>query len=119
MAQLDEKAKAKPQGYREDVLAAATREGDTIDLPQDAYERLALKWRIPGLAEMMGNVAKAALAFAANPEIRTSDEVTAALTTCVKCPFLVEAGFRCGKCGCFLEAKAWAKAWKCPDNRWA
>lgn len=118
IAQLDERAKVKPQGYREDVLAVSTRDGDMIDLPQEAYERLSLKWRVPGFVEMLKSATIAAVQYVANPEQRTPEEMTANLTACIKCPFLIERDFRCGKCGCPLTRKVLAKAWHCPEGKW-
>lgn len=119
IAQLDERAKVKPAGYREDVLAASTAtEPGIVELTQEAYEALALKWKIPGFAEKLRNVMTAVAQLAADPTMRTSEEIGAVLTTCIKCPYVVEQGFRCGKCGCFLEVKAKARAWKCPEGKW-
>lgn len=119
VAQLDERAKVKPAGYREDVMAASTStEPGIVELSQEAYETLAVKWKVPGFAEKLKGLMGAMAQLAANPEARTPEEVSAALTTCVKCPYMVEEGFRCGKCGCFLELKVKARAWHCPEGKW-
>lgn len=120
IAQLDEKAKSKPQGYREDVLAASisTEEG-MIELTQEAYETLAAKWRVPGFMTMLKNLGTAAQHIVVSgPNLRPIEEIKTSLMTCLKCPFLIEKGFRCGQCGCNLELKVQFAAWHCPVGKW-
>lgn len=38
------------------------------------------------------------------------------LKTCFSCPHRVEV--KCGKCGCWLAAKARSEYSECPDGRW-
>jgi hypothetical protein len=40
------------------------------------------------------------------------------LQICSECPFIVENGSRCGKCGCFLETKTKWESSSCPINKW-
>lgn len=49
-----------------------------------------------------------------NEEIEAEAEVK--LKICFKCPY--RESNRCGKCGCYLKAKARSKDSECPDKRW-
>lgn len=40
-------AKHRPEGYLEEVLSSGTAEGDKVTLTDDAYRRLAAKYRAP------------------------------------------------------------------------
>jgi hypothetical protein len=41
---------------------------------------------------------------------------TGRMIICKGCEY--RKGNRCGKCGCFLEAKTRAKTAKCPEGKW-
>ena len=37
---------------------------------------------------------------------------------CKACEFLVKPTYQCGKCGCFVHAKAVVPSAECPLNKW-
>ena len=120
LEELKQKSQSRPNGYYDDVLAAATKIDDQMyELSDEAITQIALKWRLPSYAQMIANLANAAqAAISGGLNVRNGDETTAALTICATCPYLVEAGFRCGNCGCYLDYKVQLKDWHCPMNKW-
>lgn len=119
LAQLDEKAKTRPQGYRDEVLAAATLlPTGFYELATETFEALALKYRAPTFFDKLVNVSEAALQVLANPAHRSLDELRKVTAICQVCPWFKEESFSCGHCGCDLHFKPVMKAWHCPIGKW-
>jgi hypothetical protein len=120
LAKLEERSRARPQGYREEVLAAAKEVGYQIyEIADKDYEALAQKYRLPNALELIANVVTAVKeAGEKGFDVRSPEEAEAVMKLCVCCPLFVTDSSRCGKCGCYLSAKIQLKAWHCPLKKW-
>lgn len=119
LEQLGEKSKHRPQGYYDDVLAAAIIQPNGMYiLPDEKAEELKLKYRLPSLIKMAGNLSTAVVEIAKDPTRRSEEEIKRIMAICATCEFLIEQDLRCGKCGCFLEYKKNWLAEHCPINKW-
>jgi len=119
IAQLDEKAKTRPNGYRADVLAQATLLPNGFhELSSEAFEALAAKYRPPTFFDKLASLGDAAVQAIKDPSIRTNEEMKAVTDICRKCEWLIEDGFKCGSCGCPIARKAIGRSWHCPLAKW-
>ncbi len=77
------------------------------------------KVELPSTMEMAKNLAVSTAKHVANGmQNITPEKQKERLDICSTCPFLVEDGSRCAKCGCFLEVKTkWASS-SCPIGKW-
>lgn len=117
---LDNKAKERPQGYREEILNRARKIDDfTYELSFEDFEELSRKYRLPSLIEMIKNIGEAAeQAIRDGRNTRTKQEAETCMETCASCPYLIISEKRCGVCGCYLKLKVLMKAWHCPRGKW-
>lgn len=119
LLQLEEVSKNRPQGYKQEVLAASKKISDDLyELPEDAYKILFEKYRLPSRLQMVKNLIGAMADLAEDPEQRSKDEIEKCLNICAACPHMIDSQFRCGICGCFLTAKTKFKSWHCPIKKW-
>jgi rubrerythrin len=120
LAQLEEKAKQRPQGYREEVLALSVKiNEDLYEIDNKSFEHIAQKYRLPSMLERIRSFAQAVnVAAAMGLESRDSQETEEVLLICARCPYLIPEKFTCGKCGCFLAIKSRFRNFRCPENKW-
>jgi hypothetical protein len=119
LKQLEEKSQHRPQGYYDDVLALSIkRENDFYELSDENYVKLAEKYRMPSILQELLNLSKAAGQAIVDPTLRSEEEKEKCLKICAACPWLIEQGYRCGICGCFLIHKVKLQTWHCPKNFW-
>lgn len=117
---LDAKAKSRPAGYLAEMIQNSTKiDNNTLEIDTQKMLEIDAKWRLPSYLQMIKNLASAAQSAAASGlDVRNGEETEAALSLCATCPYLVEDGFRCGHCGCYLDYKVKLKSWHCPINKW-
>lgn len=120
LRQLDKKSESRPQGYREDMLAASkSLENGLYEITDEAYQALAEKYRLPSARQLISNVIDAVKqAVKEGFDVRPAEEAERYMSICVLCPLFIEKDVRCGKCGCWLSAKMQLKAWHCPLKKW-
>ena len=131
--QLRAKAAMRPPGYFEDVLAAASVEGESVTLDQETFQILAGKYREssaaprpqePTAAELAANFSSALARWsAAGFPVTSRLTYEARATVCEPCEFW-DATARLGlgkclhkKCGC-TKMKRWLATEKCPVGKW-
>jgi len=132
--QLRKKAAIRPAGYMEDVLAAASVEGDSVTLDQAAYQTLSAKYRgtsaaprpqEPTAAELAANFSSALARWsAAGFPVVSRETYEARAAVCEPCEFW-DGAARLGlgkcrhkKCGC-TKMKRWLATEKCPLGKWS
>jgi hypothetical protein len=126
---LEDKAKIRPHGYKDEVLAVAKKIGDELyEISESDFEKLSDKYRLPSRLQMFRNVLEAAkLVIKDGPTRRSHEEVESIMPICAKCPMLIDDEFRCGVCGCFLGGikngkfkfgKMYLANWHCPKDKW-
>jgi len=84
-------------------------------------ERYQKLWSEPGptFVEQVKKVGKATAAWiAAGSPLRTTEELAECNAICQACPEYQPLLNRCGKCGCFLSAKARMATETCPLGKW-
>lgn len=119
LEQLEEKAKKRPQGYKQDVLAASKKiDEHTYELGDVEFSQLAEKYRLPSFLEMAKNVAQSVAIAIANPEFRHPEKIIECAKICQSCPLFIEESNRCGSCGCYLGIKIKFAEFECPENKW-
>ena len=131
LKQLDKKSEHRPQGYREEVLAASKELGNGVyELSDEAYQTLVEKYRLPNAAQLITNVVGAVRDLVVEGvERRTEEEIKQVLAICKTCNYLIPDQWdgRCGRCGCRLGgdqntplhlSKVSRKAWHCPLKKW-
>ena len=75
--------------------------------------------KLPSTTEMAKNFIKSAAKHVAGGMKNVTDEKqNERLKICSECPFIVENGSRCGKCGCFLQTKTKWESSSCPIGKW-
>lgn len=75
--------------------------------------------KLPSTMEMAKNfIGSAAKHITTGMKNVTEDEQKLRLDICAECPYAVEEGSRCGKCGCFLQTKTKWKSSSCPIGKW-
>lgn len=119
---LDERVRARPSGYREDVMAEAVREdAEGFWLTEEAIERLRAKYPPPPeptLGEMLLSFAKATARFvSAGMPVLPEVSFAMRLRECRACENWREAEARCARCGC-RQLKLWMATEQCPEGRW-
>jgi hypothetical protein len=119
LEQIKEASKKRPQGYLEEFLGLAVKtDGNLYELSDENFAKLAKKYRLPSMIQMIENLTKAGVDAAQDPSLRTKEEMERNAEICSECPFLIVDSFRCGQCGCFLDIKLRLRIWKCPINKW-
>lgn len=75
--------------------------------------------KLPSTMQMAKNFVQSAAKHVKNGmQNSNEEEYKKRLAICAECPYVVENGSRCGKCGCFLQTKAkWASS-SCPIGKW-
>lgn len=138
IADIKRKAKERPEGYLEDVLAHGTVRGDILVIDGPAYISLLKKYNpngqqrvgrccgsstasFPPLLDQMKNAAGAASRVANNllsgRKVMAADNIVAEReAVCAGCEFL--KGNRCLKCGCRYKWKIALSTEKCPIGKW-
>ena len=133
--QLQIRAKDRPPGYLEDILAAASRiEGNEIFLTPEAHQALVDKYRgavprEPRGFELAQNFTGAMARFiAAGVPVLTAEEYAAREAACRACinprdglPTWEESAYfglgKCRACGC-SRLKRWMRTERCRLGRW-
>lgn len=119
LAQLNMRAKGKPQGFWSDVLASSRASGAMYEIDPAIYADILARYVGPTKWDMTKSAARAALdAVASGFEVRPLGEIDRVLAICDRCEYLRREQGACGLCGCKLRAKVLFKAWDCPANRW-
>ena len=120
LKQLEEKAKERPQGYKEEILSSSMKiDGELYELDDNAFIQIAKKYRLPSMLERIKSFAQAInVAASIGLESRNEQEMEQVLSICAVCPYLIVDRFTCGKCGCFLVVKSRFRDFKCPVNKW-
>lgn len=119
LKELEEHSKKRPQGYYNEVLSLSIKiNNNEYELSDENFSFLAQKYRTPSLFEITKNLIQATNQAISDPTLRSQEEIEKITKICISCPFLVEDGFRCGVCGCFLKWKARLRSWKCPKGKW-
>jgi hypothetical protein len=72
---------------------------------------------LPSLFTQIKNFAGAVAAFIVHPDLVTQEVFQARLAVCLNCEKL-RSDNRCSVCGCFVEIKAQAETFQCPEGRW-
>ena len=69
---------------------------------------------------MAGNLISTAVDCLSSGEKLFADALIAELriSTCKSCEFFNAENTRCGKCGCYMNAKTKLQAAKCPVGKW-
>lgn len=122
-AQLEHRAKQRPQGYIEDVLRHAVVEGDDISLSEEDHKALVEKYSAPGLMTMARTSGFSMKQWIENGgQVVTQEQYDARLDVCKGCEFwkgnaMINGG-RCMKCGCFTKFKLRMATEKCPIDKW-
>lgn len=75
--------------------------------------------KLPSTMTMAQNFVKSAAKHAQSGFAHVNEDVQKQrLDICNDCEFIVENKSRCGKCGCFLQAKTKWKTSSCPIGKW-
>lgn len=119
-----------PPGYLEDLLAASTVDGETVEMDPKVHETLRAKHIRPDpapeptLAELASNFTTATARWAAAGfTVVNAADYAARSTACEACEFWDGAARlglgKCGhaKCGC-TRFKRWLATEKCPMGAW-
>lgn len=94
--------------------------GDPIEL-QHIVDRSATRPAYPPVLAQLGNLARAAVGFAASGfEVAGGDLAESRLAVCRTCPSgqYDDAANRCRLCGCYTQAKVRIAAETCPEGHW-
>jgi hypothetical protein len=134
LEQLREKARIRPAGYFEDVLALASVDGDVVTLDQESYRILSARYRgasadsrplEPTAAELAANFSSAIARWTATGFPVVSRVIyDARAAVCAQCEFWDAAARlglgKCGhkKCGC-TKMKRWLATEQCPLGKWS
>lgn len=78
---------------------------------------------LPSMTQMaknvLGSLGRAVKSAATGQGVKVTQETAEArLAICRSCPFFRHADERCSKCGCYLAAKTYLRAEKCPVGKW-
>lgn len=57
LAHIRDKAKDRPSGYYDDVVSRGTIEGELIELPDEEYRKLCVKYDPRGLGDIVARIA--------------------------------------------------------------
>ena len=75
--------------------------------------------KLPTTMEMAKNFMKSAADHVRNGMKHVGEEKQKErLAICAECPYAIENGSRCGKCGCFLQTKTKCESSSCPIGKW-
>lgn len=118
LSHIHERAKTRPPGYIEDVLASGVVNGDQITIDDEAFARLVAKYNPPSPLSMAGGLVKSLVAWA-SAGFPTVDESTLQERSaqCAICPRWDARAGRCLECGC-AGLKHWLATERCPLGRW-
>lgn len=118
--QLETEAKSKPQGWLDEIISASTNTTDgKISVPEQIYNDLNIKYRLPSLLQKIKNLAKSAgEAAATGLDVRGEEETERVLSICAVCPLFVVENMACGSCGCNMQIKTKFKNFRCPLGKW-
>ena len=118
--QLEIEAKSKPQGWLEEIMLASTNTIDgQISVPEQQYQNLNIKYRLPSLLQKIKNLAKSAgEAAATGLDVRGAEDTERVLSICAVCPLLVVETMSCASCGCNMQYKTNFKNFRCPLGKW-
>ena len=87
--------------------------------PQENIPEPREEVKLPSAMQMAKNFVSSAVKHVQTGMNNATPELQAErLKICSECPFIVENGSRCGKCGCFLETKTKWESSSCPINKW-
>jgi len=133
LSAIHARARERPPGYVEDVLAAGELDGDVLRIDDGPYMELIERYQLwdldqPSIGDMLVDFAQATARFvAAGCPIVTPDQFRAVLDTCETCrdpdgrPRWDPQGNlglgRCSACGCTSMKLHWATV-ACPLGRW-
>ena len=88
-------------------------------VPEVLVAEPAEEVKLPSTMEMAKNFVKSAAKHVQSGMKNVTEEKQAErLKICSECPFIVENGSRCGKCGCFLQVKTKWESSTCPIGKW-
>lgn len=135
---IEEKAKIRPEGYKDEVLKSGTIEGNFLVITPDAYTELLKKFSpstpippkkkccgdYPPLPTQLGNAVNAGKrvlgAFKRGESVRVADQVAnARRAICEQCQDFDKERGRCVLCGCYVKFKLMLKTEQCPRKLWA
>lgn len=111
-------AKIRPKGYLKDIFAYSKDCGDYVEMTEENFAKIRLKYRKPSILQLGLNFTRALWSFLLHRDRRSPAQVIQCNKICVLCDHWIEKPNRCGVCGCFLKLKTLVKAWKCPKNKW-
>lgn len=128
---LRERAKKKPEGYMEDMLAHGTVQDDKLIMKIEDVNMLFEKYngqvirsfdQEPGTGEVLSNFFSSVRESVKTGFRRVSAEKhQERLDICAQCRFWRPSAFmgmgKCKKCGC-SGVKLWLSTSRCPINKW-
>lgn len=137
LCQLRAKAKERPEGYVEDVIAHGTVVGQVLEITPEQYQLLLDKYNkegkiqpsccgskaMPALSTQAKNALQAAgrvvgAAVTGKAVFATPEVVAARQAVCDSCEFWVKEKKRCSVCGCRTDAKLKLATESCPKSKW-
>lgn len=126
LAQLEEAAKERPEGYMDEVVRRGFVEGEFVYLTKQALQTLQKLYakgkQPPSVAAMIKSatvaMGKEARAIAKGEDGVSAEEVTRRLAICKPCSSYLEAQGRCSECGCYMKFKARLRTQNCPRKKW-
>ena len=75
--------------------------------------------KLPSTMSMAKNFIKSATNHIKNGMKNVAeDRQKERLAICAECPYIIDNGSRCGKCGCFLQTKTKWESSSCPIGKW-
>lgn len=78
-----------------------------------------LKENLPSLWDQAKSLTQSVVTHVTTGMKKTGEELyQERLGICEECPLLIRDSMRCGKCGCFVRAKAKMDSAKCPEGKW-
>lgn len=97
---------------------AAAPEARKIYRPTNGYQSIGNATTVKATAgEMVAGLAKNVAGAVIHGRV-SQVERDQRYETCKHCPELIVDSNRCAQCGCFMTAKTWFKAAKCPLGKW-
>lgn len=122
LTKLQSVAALKPQGYYDACLQAGTVVDDNLELSERAFAELRARFSPPPrgtqIRSFVGAVAAECAAVATGEPAVEPEQKAERISICESCEFLVSTDRRCGKCGCWMEAKAGFRTQQCPESKW-
>ena len=117
IGQLEAWAKHRPEGYMEDVLAAGQRNGDQVELSDDAFAALLQKYR-PSARSRAASLLQAAGRWLADGlQLSDSELEWERSAVCSLCHGWDAKAGQCLLCTC-TKLKLKLRSEKCPVGKW-